>query len=121
MALFTDIEYFTATIAASASLSGAVLLGRKSLVAIAMPAAWTSASISFQVSPDGTTFDELYYLSGLASTNYVITAPAASQFIMLDPTQWRGIDTLKVRSGTSGSPVNQAAQALITLVARGIT
>lgn len=121
MALFTDIEYFTATIAASASLSNAVQLGRKSLVAIVMPSAWTTASLTFQASPDGSTFDELYYLSGLASTNYVITAPGASQFIMLDPTQWRGIDTLKVRSGTSGTPVNQVAQALITLVARGVT
>jgi len=121
MSLFTDIEYFTATIAAGAALSGPVQLGRKSLVGIVMPAAWTAASLSFQASPDGATFDELFYLAALASTAFVITAPGASQFIMLDPTIWRGVDTLKVRSGTSGSPVNQVAQAVLTLLARGIT
>jgi hypothetical protein len=121
MAIFSDLEYFTATIASGQSLSGAVQIGKKSLVGIVMPAAWTAAALSFQASPDGVTFDELYFVSAGASTEQTITAPAASQFIQLDPTQWRGIDTLKVRSGTAGTPVAQSAAAVITLVVRGIT
>jgi hypothetical protein len=120
-ALFPDIQYFTATIQSGQSLSNAVSLGKWSLVGIVMPSAWTAASLSFQASPDGTNFYELYYLSGLAATNYVITSPAASQFIQLDPTQWRGLDLLKVRSGTSGAPVTQGSTAAITLVCRGVS
>ncbi len=43
---------FTATIPSGQSLSAEVDLGANSLVGIAMPAAWTAADLTFQVSSD---------------------------------------------------------------------
>jgi hypothetical protein len=104
-----------ATIAASASLSGEADLYPGVLVGVWMPATWTAASITFQtLSPDGSTWLELYTYPGAEVTLNV----AAGQFIAVDPTQWKGITSVKVRSGTSASPVNQSAQAIVNLVTR---
>lgn len=121
MSQFFDLQTVSAVIASGQSLSAAANLGKWSLVGIVMPSSWTAAGLSFQVSPDGVNFYELYYLSALASTEYVITAPAASQWIQLDPAQWRGINSLKVRSGTAGTPVAQTGGATLTLVCRGVS
>lgn len=122
MSQFFDLQTVSAVIASGQSLSAAANLGKWSLVGIVMPSSWSAAALSFQASPDGgVTFYELYYLSGLASTEYVITAPAASQWIQLDPAQWRGINVLKVRSGTAGTPVAQTGGATLTLVCRGVS
>jgi len=107
----------TATIAASSSLSPEVDLGIGTLVGIAMPAAWTAAALTFQVSVDGgVTWNELTTSAG-AAVSYTV---AAGQFIAVDPTLWRGINAIKVRSGTSGSPVNQVSQAALTFVTRAL-
>lgn len=112
MALFTTIN---AVIPASGSLSPEVDLGQQTLVGIVMPAAWTAASLTFQVSPDGgTTWVELYTYAGVALALTVGT----SQYIAVDPTQWKGVYSVKVRSGTSGTPVAQSAQATIGLVVK---
>jgi hypothetical protein len=107
-----------ATIAAGASQSGPVSLGALTLVGISMPAAWTTAALTFQVSPDGgTTWQELYDGAG----NEITITGAAGQFLILPPFpsyDWRGVNMLQVRSGTAGSPVNQVAQAIINLVTR---
>jgi hypothetical protein len=124
MSLFQDVDTVQATIAAGAALSAQVNLGKKTLVAIVMPAAWTAADLTFQSSPNGgASFGELYYADGVstdAAAEMQIHAPAAGQFIVLDPTKWRGVNCLTVRSGTSAAPVNQVAQAVLTLVIRGI-
>lgn len=93
----------SATITTGASLSAAVALGNKQLVGIAMPTTWDAAALTFQVSVDGTTFLEMQSTSAVVS----YTA-AASQYIAVDPTLWRGVNMVKVRSGTSGSAVNQS-------------
>ena len=104
-----------ATIAASASLSGQTDIFPGTLVGIWMPAAWTAASMTFQaLSPDGSTWLNLINYAGSELTLTV----AAGQFIAIDPTQWKGISSVKVRSGTSASPVNQTAQAIVTLITR---
>jgi hypothetical protein len=101
------------TITSGASLSGAIPLGDSALVAIAMPAAWDTAAITFQASVDGTTWGELQGISAVVS----VTA-AAGQVIAIDPAIWRGINMIKVRSGTSGSPVTQSADRALTLVTK---
>jgi hypothetical protein len=107
-----------ATIAIGTALSGPVPLGALTLVGISMPAVWTTAALTFQVSPDGgTTWQELYDGAG----NEVTIAAAAGQFVipLADPSYfWRGINMVQVRSGTSGSPVNQVAAAVVNLVTR---
>ncbi len=101
-----------ATIASGQSLSGEVDIGNKLLVGIWMPSGWDAAAMTFQVSPDGgTTWLELQSASAVVS--YTV---AAGQFIGVDPTIWRGVMSLKVRSGTFGAPVNQTANRTITLI-----
>lgn len=109
-------EAKAATIAAGASLSGAVDLDGCHPVGLVMPAAWTAASITFQVSLDGVTYNNLYDSSG---SEYTITT-AASRRIILPPSDFAGVNYLKLRSGTSGAPVNQVAQAVIQVVARAV-
>ena len=105
-------------IAAGASLSAACPLGALTLVGISMPAVWTAAALTFQVSPDGgATWQEMYDGAG----NPVTVTAAAGQFVVpvADPSYvWRGINMVKVRSGTAAAPVNQAAAATVNLVTR---
>jgi hypothetical protein len=116
--LSVGITLNPATIGIGTALSGPVALGALTLVGISMPAVWTTAPLTFQVSPDGgTTWQELYDGAG----NEVTIEAAAGQYIIplnLASYFWRGINMVQVRSGTSGSPVNQAAAAIINLITR---
>lgn len=109
------IEELTVTIANAASLSGAVNLAGMDLTRIKLPAAWTAASLTFQVSEDGSTFQDLYDTSG----EVTLTTPGTSRSVQVDPNNFAGIQWIKVRSGTSGTPVNQGGARSITLVAIG--
>lgn len=110
-----------ATIANGASLSGAVDLGIKDsghkVVGIVMPAAWTAANLTFQASSDNSTFNDLYDDNG---TELNINA-AQARAIGLRKDQsdvlgrWRFI---KVRSGTTGTPVNQNAARTVEIVTK---
>ena len=110
------IEFQTATITSGQSISPEVALGQKTLVGIIMPAGWDAAGLTFQATPDDQNFFELFDSSGSA----VALTAAAGQFIQIDPAKWRGVTGLKLRSGTSGSPVNQTAARTITLVTRTV-
>lgn len=109
------------TISSGASLSPAVQLdkdGAGALVAIVMPSGWDAASITLQAiaDPTATTFVNVFDSSGTETT---ITA-AASRYIQLIPTLFAGMTQVKIRSGTSGAPVNQTADRALTLVFRPI-
>lgn len=81
------------------------------------PPPGTTANLTFQISPDGgNTWIELYDNAG----DEVVVDAAANIFIQIDPTQFRGLYTLIVRSGTVDTPVDQSAQAIGSLLARGI-
>ena len=105
------VETKTAVIANGASLSGDVDLGGRKLVAIVMPGTWTAASLTFQASPDGVNFFNVYD----GATERALTV-AASYYSALNIADWVGIRWLKVRSGTAGSAVNQVAERTLTLV-----
>lgn len=110
----TGAQVFTATINAGASLSQAIDLVDTRLFGFQMPSAWTTAAMTFQVSADGVTYNDLYDDTA-TETNLTVSA---SKFIVLsNPQRFLGIRYLKVRSGTTGSAVNQSAQADIKLVA----
>jgi len=103
----------TATIAESASLSGEINLKGGRLFAIVMPAAWTTANLTFQAATlQGGTYNDVYDEDG---TEVAVTA-AASRLIILEPARWLGVRNLKVRSGTTGTPVNQAAARSVILI-----
>lgn len=105
----------TATIANGTALSDAVNLQSHRIFALQMPASWTTAGLTFQGSYDGVTYADVYDESGTEVT----VAAAASRFIILDPAKFLGLQKLKIRSGTTGSPVNQAAAREIYLVLLG--
>ena|ERR1700733_4146850 len=103
----------------SAAIAGGVALGADTLAAIQMPATWTTAALTFQVSPDGgTTWCELYDDAGNEVT---VTTPLASSMIVFashPSSLWRGINMIKVRSGTAAAPVVQTPGATINLIGR---
>ena len=106
-------SFNTATIASSASLSGAVQARGLVLTAIAMPDGWDAASITFQSSSDsGTTWVDLYDETGEVE----VSTTGADRVIALNQTPFLGLEYLKVRSGTTGTPVNQTAERAITLI-----
>lgn len=101
----------TATIPSGSSTSGVVAMVGK-LSGISLPAGWTAAALSFQVSPDnGTTWFD-FFING---NEFVIPNPGASTFSGIDFRFWGGVTALIVRSGTSGAPVNQNSQVVLTL------
>jgi hypothetical protein len=101
----------TAVIANGASLSGSVYLGSLTLLSIIMPAAWTAASLTFQVSNDGTNWNNLY---DTANTEVAYTV-AAGNALAVEPDKFAGWRFLKVRSGTTAAAVAQAAERTFTL------
>jgi hypothetical protein len=101
------------TIANGQSLSDAAHIGAGTLVGIQLPA-FTSAALSFQGSFDGTTYAEVMDASAQA-VGY--TASTGAIYIKA-PADLAGVPYLKVRSGTSGSPVNQGAARTIQLIVK---
>ncbi len=99
-----------ASIANGASLSASFNLNGRVLCGVYMPAAWTAAGLTFQVSHDGTT----WYNVQSATAEYSATA-TVDQYIALDPVIFYGAAFLKVRSGTAGSAVNQGAARTLIL------
>lgn len=110
----------TATIANGASLSGAVQVSGK-LVGIVIPAAWTSAAVTFQGSADNVNFYDIYdgALSGAAERTMQSASVVANRLYPLSLNDWIGVNYLKVRSGTSASPVNQGGARVFTLMLAG--
>lgn len=104
--------YQTVTIASAGSLSAEVPIEGLTLAGIIMPAAWTTANLTFQGGIVSGTVENLYDEYG---TEVTVTA-AASRYIAVSPEQFVGIKYLKVRSGTSGTPVAQGAERSLTLV-----
>jgi hypothetical protein len=120
-------EVLWATIASGAALSAEVNTGGGEIVGIQMPAAWDTAGITFQalvrevreplpvVSTFGNVLDATgteVALSGagIAANAYIaISAGVSARF-------FNGLGRIKIRSGTSGTPVNQTAQRLVGVV-----
>jgi hypothetical protein len=98
-------------IAEDESLSTAVRLGGDIPVELIMPAAWTAAALTFQTSSDGVTYQDLY----TDAAAEVTVQAAAARNIKLNPETFTGINYLKIRSGTSGTPVAQAAARTIQI------
>lgn len=101
---------------AAVPTAGLDLLGLV-IVRIVMPGTWTTANLTFSGSESlAGTYTDMYDSSG---TEYTVTA-AQSRRIVVPPADLLGNCFLKVRSGTSGTPVNQAADRVLTLLVRGL-
>lgn len=111
--VYTPIDTMTATIANAASLSDVQNASGMRPVGLQMPAAWTTAALTFAVSYDkGVTYAPLYDGAG---NEYTVQA-AASRAIALDPAVFSGVRYFKIRSGTNGSPVTQGAARAIGIM-----
>ena len=100
-------------IGAGESLSAALNdLDGCAIVGLVMPAAWTAANLTLQMSADDSTFKDVYDALGVEKT---IVAGAA-RYIQINPADLMGANALKIRSGTTGTPVVQAASRTITLI-----
>ena len=106
-----------ATIESGASLSGALNLGGRSLVGLKMPAAWTAASLTFEVSQEDADYVPLYW-NGAEYTIEAAGGADAGLGVSLEPAAFAGWNYVKIRSGTAGTPVNQGAQRVIKAISR---
>lgn len=104
-------EPTTVEILSGASLSAAVNLGGRIPAGVYMPATWTAAGLTFEVSPDGSTY---YPLEDIDGNEYTATV-VASVYVAFDTTKFFGARYMKVRSGTSAAAVNQGADRTLTL------
>ncbi len=113
-------ETLIATIANGASLSDGICLEGSVLVGIRMCATWDAANLTFQMSMNDEDYLNAYDSAG---NEEVYTVSAASTYISIDPSETAGWRWIKVRSGTSGTPVAQATgedPRLIELIVRRI-
>lgn len=110
----------TATITAGQSLSGAVDLTSERLHRFsigASGASWTAAAITFQTSPDGSTWNDLWDAMAGVEVTVAAATIAGGRTLVVDPAYFYGVRYLKFRSGTSASPVAQTgADRTLTLV-----
>lgn len=110
----------TNTIAAQidngAALSAAIALNGNHVDGIVLPAAWTAAALTFQVSLDGSTFYDLYDTAG-SEISFTVTAGKAL-YLPASTFHLRSWDWIKLRSGTTGTPVNQGGNRAFTLMCR---
>ena len=103
-------------IAAGESLSDAVDLTEGEFVRITMPADWTfsNVGITFQISSDGTFFNNLVDRNGGEVS--VAVVPGAALIVPTDISRAAGF--IKFRSGSSQSPVPQPTGRLFAVALR---
>ncbi len=111
---YLGTKEIVATIDAAESLSDAIELNGADVLRINMPAAWTAADLTFQVDDGDGTFRDLYFDWGAEMVLGAIASASIDTALFSLLTR---INQLKVRSGTTGTPVAQVAERLITIEA----
>lgn len=102
------------TIPSGTALGAGIQSNSLEIVGLSMSAGWDAASITLQGSLDGTTWQNLYDDSG----SEVTLSVAAGRYVAIPPALLAGVPWLRVRSGTSGTPVNQTADRSLTWLVR---
>lgn len=106
-------------IGAGASLSAGVAAGGRCIVGIKLPSGWTTAAVTLQalIGSTGTPVTETYgNVVDETGTEYATSALAASTYVAFTTKRLEGMSKVKVRSGTSGTPVNQGSAVSVILV-----
>ena len=107
----------TMTIPSGDSVSGVLALNGDSPVAFHAPSAWTTAAMQIEATINGTDWitvinDEV----GSTTGNY--SALTANAGYAVDFKSFLGYRGIRLRSGSAGSPVNQAADRVFTVSVR---
>jgi hypothetical protein len=111
-------KYIPVQIPAGATgLSALVPLGKGVPVGILIPAGWLAGNLTFRAMVDDVIANasDIYDASGNELT---ITVGGASRYIAIDPTYFVGFSSILIRSGTTGTPVNQTGAPTLTLVTK---
>jgi hypothetical protein len=90
-------------ITAGESLSSAIDCSGGEVVRITMPPAWTEAMLTFQISTDGTFFNDVFDPDGFEKKVFVVPGAA----VIMPSDYSRAITFIKFRSGTRTAPVEQ--------------
>ena len=106
----TRFVNLTATISAGQALSSVIDCSAGAPVFLHMPADWTSARLSFQVSPDGANFNDLFDSNAREITFNI----AAGTSLLLDK-MWEPVTYLRIRSGGRDAPMPQQAVRTVTI------
>lgn len=101
----------TASIPAAGSITPAIDVGSYRLARVQIPATWTAAPLTFQMSADGVTYGDLFDATGTEYTAQV----AAGRAVLLPLIDFIGARFIKIRSGPTAAPVAQAAQRDLVL------
>lgn len=103
----------TVTIGAAASVSSAVDLGLDGVLsAVITDSAWDTAGIQIEGSADGTNYFPVFDNGTLVG----VTSAVASKMYSIEPKQVLSARYVRVRSGTSASPVVQADSTTLTII-----
>jgi len=108
-------SFRSVSITSGQSLSDAVDLSGYDVVGVSLPSAWTAANLTFQGSIDGSTYTNLIEKAGVE----LEIIAAANYLIPLSSSAFAPLRFLKIRSGTSTTPVNQSANRTIQLILEG--
>lgn len=110
-------QAFNVTIANGTSISTSIDLGDMVLCAVITPAAWTAAAITFEASVNGTDWRPMRTTAGEVTVATAQISASEARYLVLDPNNFRGVRFVRVRSGVSGTFVNQGAERVLQLVA----
>jgi hypothetical protein len=99
----------TGTILAGTSLSNVIDLSAGRPIVLHMPVDWTPARLSFQVSPDGVNFNDLFDNTSREITFNIM--PKTSVYLTLHP-----ITYIKIRSGGRDNPVVQKLDRIFNIL-----
>lgn len=109
--------YKEPSITSGTAITDAIQLDGQTPAAIQTPAALTGTQFSFDCAVSTTgTFAPLYNTDG---TEFLVDV-GTSRHIWLDPRVFAGVRSIKIRSGTVGTPTNEAATRTIVLIVRDI-
>lgn len=106
-------EIITFTISSGSSLSDAHFIGDRVPLALYVPTI-DSAKLTFQASISDSTYYDVY-----DATNSEAELPATTGDRVFDaPDALRGVNYMKIRSGSSGSAATQSAERTIEVVCK---
>lgn len=110
------------TIPNGAALSNAIGVGADRIVGIVMPTDWTAANLTLQAAVDQSATNPPVITWGNvvddAGAELVLAAaPDADEYVAIaDSRALLALGVVRIRSGTAGAPVNQAAERVLYLI-----
>jgi hypothetical protein len=107
-------------IPAGESISNAVDCGGNQILRIVTPSGWDRAALSFQLSPDGAKFNDLYWvqLTGgkFLPFEAVVDPLPDGAVLVMPPQSGLKIFWIRFRSGTKAVPVVQSNERMFQII-----